>query len=224
MASMEDLRYQPLYTFADVDRLAQVSHGTARRWLEGYTARRADGSAVRHPPVGRVSTAQDGVSFVDLIEVVAIGRLKARGFGLRTIRRIVENCQTVLGIERPLVSLRFKTGGRDIFVDLGERLVEVGRHRGLQAWAEILAPFLEDLDYAADDIVTAWWPVGRDQRVQIHPAYGFGRPVVAGTGVPTEVIRELFEAKESMERIAQELNLTPRDVESALRYELRHAA
>jgi uncharacterized protein (DUF433 family) len=161
---------------------------------------------------------------MDLVEVVAIGRLRARGFSLKKIRQINEFCQAVLRTDRPLVTETFKTEGRDIFVMVGEGyLLNVGPQRGMQAWAEVLDPFLDTLDYE-DRLARRWWPRGKDEPVVVDPDYGFGLPVVAGTGVRTEIIAERRRAGDSPEEIAYDFGVKVPQVEAALRYEMPAAA
>jgi uncharacterized protein (DUF433 family) len=54
--------------------------------------------------------------------------------------------------------------------------------------------------------------------------YGFGLPVVSGSGVRTEIVAERFRAGDAKEEIAYDFGLDPRGTESALRYELPNAA
>lgn len=220
---------RPLYGFADVDHLAGVSRGTAQRWLAGYAYRGAHGHRIVRPPVTPGAPGAPGVdavgavSFLDLVEIVAIGRLKERGFSLKDIRLIVANCQEILGLPRPLSTLRFKVGGREAFVKQGDVLVEVGRRRRMQAWDDVLHPFLEELDYA-EDFARRWWPLGRQHQVMIDPEYGFGLPVVAGSGVRTEIILERFRVGDLEHQIADNFNITSIEVQRALQFEIQRAA
>jgi uncharacterized protein (DUF433 family) len=213
----------PRYTYAESDRLAGVTRGTSRRWLSGHQYRRSDGEPVRAAPITPAHRDGDSVSFLDVVEVVAIGGLKGAGFSTRAIRQIVENCQELLGIERPLISLRFKVGGREVFVDQGDVLLEVGRRKREHAWNDILAPFLASLDYTGD-VASRWWPLGRDVPIVLDPEYGHGLPVVAGSGVRTEIIRERAEAGDLIQQIASDFHLDCIDVERALQFELQRAA
>src|ERR1700682_1549754 len=184
----------PMYSYGESDFLAHVSRGTSRRWLAGYTYRTDGGALVTQPPVTIRSDADTGVSFIDLIEIVAIGRLKEIGHSLPAIRRVVQNCQEFLGVERPFATLKFKAGGRAIFVSsAGGVLVEMGRRKVLTAWDEVLAPFLEELDYL-QDIVSRWWPMGKTLPIVVDPDYGHGLPVIAESGVRTELVYERFRA------------------------------
>jgi uncharacterized protein (DUF433 family) len=218
-----DLVTLPLYTYADADHLAGVSRGTARRWLTGYEYVRHGGRRFAQPPVTVVVPGGgSAVSFIDLVEVIAIGGLKGIGFPLKRIRQIVENCQTELEVPRPLTTLKFKTDGREIFVERGEVLLEIGKRKGNQAWSQFLEPFLQSLDYA-DEIASRWWPLGKFHPIVVDPAYGYGFPVVAKSGVRTETIKERFEAGDLEAQIAEDFNLDPLEVERALQFELKLA-
>jgi uncharacterized protein (DUF433 family) len=178
---------------------------------------------VRRPPVTTGLDRDGTVSFIDLIEVVAIGRLKELGLPLSEIRKIVAECQEDLGYSRPLTSLKFKTDGKETFVSFGDQLLGLRKRRGQRAWNEILEPFLEELDYR-DAYASRWWPMGRDKPIVIDPDYGFGLPVVAKSGVRTEILLERFEAGDSVEQIADDFNLNAADVKEAIDYEKTRAA
>ena len=214
---------RPRYSFAEADHLAAVSRGTARRWLAGYSYRGRDGHRVPVPPVTPRAEQTNAVSFLDLIEIAAIGELKDAGFSMAAIRGMVQNCQEILGVARPLTSLRFKVGGRDIFVEREGVLVEVGKRKRMQAWKEVLEPFLSNLDYA-HELAVRWWPLGKDALIMVDPEYGYGLPVVEGSGVRTEIIRERSLAGDTNAQIADDFNLDPKEVERALQFELKLAA
>jgi uncharacterized protein (DUF433 family) len=214
---------RPLYSFAEADRLAGVSRGTARRWLKGYAYKAPDGLLVQRPPITTGIDRDGAVSFIDLIEVVAIGRLKALNLPLGEIRKVVTECQTDLGHPRPLTSLKFKTDGKEIFVSVGDHLLGLRKRRGQQAWNDVLAPFLDELDYR-DAHASRWWPLGKHKPIVVDPDYGFGLPVVDKSGVRTEIILERSEAGDSPDQIADDFNLNVVDVEEALLYEKTRAA
>lgn len=213
----------PLYTFADADRLAHVSRGTSKRWLSGYRYRTAQGQPTGQPPVTPGFGDREAASFTDLVEIVAIGGLKGLGFSLQEIREFVRNCQAFLGVDRPLTKLKFKTDGREFYVDRGQTLLEVGRRKRSQAWNEVLEPFLQSLDYA-DEVAARWWPLGKSNPIVVDPDYAYGFPVLAGSGVRTEIILERFQARDLDDQIAADFNIDPVDVQRALQYELQRAA
>jgi len=207
-----------LYSYAEADRIAGVSRGTSKRWLEGYRYRRARGVTHR-PPVSDVA-GQHGpgaVSFLDLVEVVMISGLR-RWFSPHVIRQIVEDCEQVLGTRYPLASHRFETDGREIYLRRESVLVGLLGRKWETAWHELLQPFLHQLDYR-DEFAARWYPLGRNAEVVIDPEYGFGLPVIKGTGIRTEIVAERFEHERDYE-IADDLGVGVSQVQDALRFEI----
>lgn len=220
-----ELLTRPRYSYSEADRLANANPGTSRRWLKGYKYWYTPEERRFSPPItpGRPDS-QEAASFIDLIEVVAIDELKKRRFSLKSIRKINEYCQLYLGMDRPLVTETFKVVGRDVFIKASSGyLLDVLHQRGEQAWDEILEPFVETLDYKGE-IARRWWPKGREFSVVVDPDYGFGFPVVAGSGVRTEIIAERARAGDDKEEIAYDFGVSVPGIEDALRYELPSAA
>ncbi|GAB4327565.1 MAG: DUF433 domain-containing protein [Dehalococcoidia bacterium] len=173
--------------------------------------------------VGTRKTSSNGASFLDLAELVAIRGFREFGISLQAVRRLADYCARELDVERPLVSLSFKAGGHDVFIDRGADLLSVSRSRGQQAWWDVLAPFLETLDYGLQ-FARRWWPEGRDRPILVDPGVGFGLPVVAGSGVRTEILFERFRARDSIAQIAEDFGLDAAEVEAALRFETTRLA
>ena len=214
---------EPRYSYAEADRIAGVGRGTSKRWLKGSQYQLADNRTVHQPPIASTQPVERGVSFLELIEVAAIGRLKELHFTLQRLRRLMDEARTVLGVSRPLVELRFRTDGRALFVQQneGESLVSISQPKAQQAWDEVLDPFLTTVEYAGD-LAHRWWPMGREQHVMVDPEYGFGQPVVADTGVRTEILWEQFVSGSTYEQIALDFAVEAHLVEKALQFEARH--
>ncbi|MGH3147015.1 MAG: DUF433 domain-containing protein [Rubrobacter sp.] len=58
----------------------------------------------------------------------------------------------------------------------------------------------------------------------VDPDYGFGLPVVSGSGVRTEDLAERFRAGDGKREIAYGFGVSPGEIEAALRYEMPNAA
>ena len=48
---------------------------------------------------------------------------------------------------------------------------------------------------------------------------GFGKPIIAGTGISTAIIASRFNARESIGDLAAEYDFSPKQVEEAIRWE-----
>jgi uncharacterized protein (DUF433 family) len=218
---------RPLYTYAEADRLAGVPRGTSSRWVKGYQYWSEFGERIAQPSItaGPADRTQPGVSFFDLIGIKGIAGLKLMGFSLPRIREVVRYCQDQLGVAYPLATETFKTDRNRIYMTAGDgRLLEVlGGQRGAQAWDAVLNPFLDTLDYH-NDFARRWWPLGRDDPVIVDPDYGFGSPVIVGSGLRTELVGERRDVGDPPEIIAYDFSLTPEQVASALKMEDKLAA
>ncbi len=207
------------YWYAQADRLARVPAGTSKRWTRGYTYLAADGTRVSMPPVSKAAPAPaPELSFAELLEVAAIHRLRECGLPLPAIRKIFTTCQDVFGSEHAMLSERFRAEGQAAFVQAVDDAL-AREPCGEKAWDKALGPFLEMLDYQ-DGWVRRWWPAGRSTQVVIDPDYGWGgRPVVAGTGVRTEILLEFSEAGETREEVVYNFGVSAESVKDALTYE-----
>lgn len=145
---------------------------------------------------------------------------------MKSIRRAIGVAREVYGVDRPLVTMRFMHDGKDLFTreleQAGEsRYVNLSRH-GQVAW-EHIRDVLRDIDFE-EDVAVRWWPNGRDTPIVIDPQVSFGRPYVKGKGISTDAIRGRFLARESIDDIVDDFDLTEQEVEAALRFELPAAA
>ena len=210
---------RPLYSFAEADRIAKVPSNTSRRWLKGYSFW-YEGERRTMPPVTWAPEPKEAVSFVDLMEVATIDKLRKKGFSFRQIRKINVTARFYLKTLRPLVTETFRVLGRDIFVDEGFGiLLNVGNKAGMQAWDEVLDPFLDTVEYEGE-IVRRWWPLGKDVEVLVDPDFGFGLPVVQGVGVRTEIIAERYRAGDSTDEISYDFDVSTKQIKDALRWEM----
>ena len=222
LTAIPDRLIKPMYSFAEADHLAGATAGTTRRWIKGYGYVR-NGKRIEQPPVTPRTADVVAASFFDLLEVVVISRLKKYGLSLGAVRRMVKNCVDLFEYERPLVQARFKTDGREVFVDQGDRLVEVGRRKREAAWNLVLEPFLAELHYT-DEWADQWRPLGPEQPILVDPEYGFGQPVIEGSGVRTEIIIERIRAGDLPDEIAKDFNVTSLQVYRAIQYEASRLA
>jgi uncharacterized protein (DUF433 family) len=55
--------------------------------------------------------------------------------------------------------------------------------------------------------------------IEINPMVGFGKPVIAGTGISTAIIASRFNARESVNSLAEEYGCTSQQIEEAIRWE-----
>ena len=67
---------------------------------------------------------------------------------------------------------------------------------------------------------TIIYPLGQSRSVTIHPHIQWGNPTVRGTRITTYTLYGMFSAGDTMATIAGAYDLTPEQVEDAIRYEV----
>lgn len=213
--------FAPRYSYAEAERLAGVSRGTAKRWLKGYHHRGPDGERRFRAPVipgERLDDAEGYVSFADLVEIAAVSHFRRQRWSLGAIRAIIEGWRVAFGIDRPLVVQRFKAEVWDTFQEQNGSFAALPDRKRLRAWRTLHA-FLDTLEYDGG-FVSRWWPLGRDVPVMIDPAFGFGLPVIANTGLRTEIVLEQMQVGETETAIAEDYHLPVESIAAAIQFEL----
>lgn len=219
-----DAAERPTYTPSEAARYAGFSPQSVARWRAGYTYPTLRGPRRSDPLTG--GQAHGLLTFNELLEVAVVAAARRADVPMKSIRRAIGVAQELYNVDRPLVTMRFMHDGKDIFAGElekagGSRYVNLSRH-GQIAW-EHIRDVLRDLDYE-DDVAVRWWPAGHDTPIIIDPRISFGRPYVARKGISTDAIRSRFLARESINEIVDDFDLTEQEVEAALRFELPAAA
>jgi len=55
--------------------------------------------------------------------------------------------------------------------------------------------------------------------IAIDPTISFGRPVIAGSSIPTAVLHERWKAGDSIQELAEDYHRPVAEIEEAIRYE-----
>lgn len=217
-ATPKDIRYRPLYSLAEVSRYARVRPATLRAWT------RNAGSGVVIPVAGP-SVAP--FSFIDLIESYVVESLRhTYRVPMQRIRRAVEWLGQQYGTVHPLAELNLETDGHDVFIREFETPINASR-RGQSGFPEVLARYLQRIERDKGRIPVRFYPytyAEAPKAIVMDPAVAYGRPVVVGTRVTSQMIFERYGGGESLRDIALDYDLDVSLVEEALRCEIDRIA
>ena len=189
----------PSYGIRDAQGITGVSAMAIRRWLSGYPAGVQE---IKARWINHNDRWPDPllVSFLELIEILVAGKLKAAtGKSFAGIRRH----NTVLSSEW---EVPFPFAHRNML-------------KQKDALPEPVDKTLEQMDYE-DGHVSRWCPFGKDGALALDPHRAGGQPTIKGRRLRVVDIRGRFKAGESMEFIAHDFDLERADVEAALRFAL----
>ena len=211
---VKELRMLPAYGIRDAAKYLHAPEGSVAYWIHS----RETSPIIRLPK----KNGRPFLSFVNLVEIYILNSLlsKEHHIPLQAIRKSVDTLRRRYDSKHPLAEYRFKTFGRSIFIEDIGRAINISDGEQL-AMAEVLNDYLKKVEYDEGLAFRLNLP---DDDICIDPRISFGRPAIAGTGIPTFIIAERAEAGESKEALATEYNINLRQVEAALECERLQAA
>ena len=223
----------PSYHASEAARLLALPVSTVTAWCFGQGYRSSRGArkqfrAVIDPadPRGRL------LSFGNLCELHVLGSItRAHRIPLQKVRIGIAYVRRKLGLQRPLLSERFRTNGLDLFLEHAGQLVSVTQD-GQTAMRGEFEKALSRIERGAAGAPVRLFPysrptIGRSAQpavIAIDPRIGFGRPIVFHAGVRTEVIADRFAAGDSPEDMAEDYGVSEAEILEALRFQQRIAA
>ena len=210
----------PLYGLSEAALYLRVPIKTLEYWAFG-----------RKPisPVIRPASKQPrALSFMNLLECHMLASMRALyDLRLPKIRRAVAHLNKTSGFKHPLIEEPLYTNRVDVLIKQIDKLVNLSRG-GQLVIPEIVEAHLERVEY--DKGILSFYPFVRERSaaepkfILINPSLGFGKPVIAGTGISTAVIASRFNARESVPDLAKEYGLETEQIEEAIRWETRAVA
>lgn len=153
---------------------------------------------------------------------------------LPTVRRALDFIEERFGTPHPLAREQFQTDGLDLFLersfpDRPDVLIAASRG-GQLALRDVLIEHLRRIERDEQGIAARLFPFTRPdgstqpRLVVVDPRVAFGRPVLAGTGIPTDILAERYAAGESVDELAEDYGCDRAAIEEAIRIEARLAA
>ena len=206
----------PAYTAAATAHHLRLPEPTVRYWAFGRDHTKS--VIVAADPESRL------LSFRNLVElhVLSVVRREHR-VALKQIRNAVEYLAHEFDSPHPLSDEHMLTDGKSLFIKRFEKLINASRH-GQLAVEKLIEAHLQRIE--RDDLKQPrrLFPFTRDAYggpcfVAIDPRVQFGRPCIAGSGVPTDIVAQRFKAGDSMLKLSEDYRRKIDEVEEAIRYE-----
>ena len=216
-----DVMEVPIYGLTEAALYLRVPLDTLRYWVHG-------GEPV--PPLIRLAASEPSrLSFMNLLECYMLSSMRAiYDVRIPKVRKALATWPSTFSTRHPLVEQAFQTDRRDLFIE------HLGNVVNLSKTQQILIPgvmelYLERIERDPRGLFKLYpFVMERTQNeprlIQINPAVGFGKPVIAGTGISTAVVASRFNARESIDDLASEYGVKARQIEEAIRWEQRTAA
>lgn len=209
-----DRREIPAYGIIEVADYLRIPRKTIEYWVTAGTS-----------PLIRVpSTSPPRFSFMNLLECHILSAMRWKGVRVEKVRRGLEYIERNWPSPHPLLDQLFQTDGIDLFVSrLPNEIINVSR-LGQLGLKGVLETFLQRIELDLSGIAAKFYPFveekkpGEPKMIEINPAVAFGRPVISGTGITTDIIANRFAARESVAALAEEYGRPPGEIEEAIRW------
>ena len=221
-----DPRELPAYTITEVAHYLSVPPATIRYWSVGRDGYESLIEVPEHTPTL--------LSFLNLTELHVLAAVRrTHQVKMPSIRQAIDYLVRIannsVDKRHPLISRALETDGLDLFIQENGQIINISKS-GQIAIREIISGALNRIDRDPAGIPIKLFPYTRSDfqrspaKVIIDPTISAGRPVLAGTGLTTELIAERYKAGESISDLAKDYERTEEDIEEAIRCELPAAA
>ncbi len=222
--SIVDRRSVAAYDAVDAARYARMPKSTLRAWFLGQ----AKFERVLVP----ASTTPLMLSFFNLAEAHVLNAIRRRHeVPLKQVRAALQTlAERYPSTKYPLISRAFLTDGVDLFVEEFGEIVNISRGER-QHLQHVLESHVRRIDFSTGDLPVRLFPFSsasfdesERRSIVIDPNIAFGRRVIFGTGIRTEIVAERYAAGERMEDLADDYGRTLDEIEDAIRSEFSIAA
>jgi len=230
----DDLRDVPAYAVVEAAHYLRVPPSTLRAWCVGQAYRHRGKEGFFKPVIVPAQSKPVSLSFSNLIEAYVLAAIRRRfRFSLPSIRDALAFLVKRLGSERPLLEEQFAVHGVDLVVDRLGLIINVTRQPGQIEIPELIRAYLSRIQRDEAGLPRKLYVFTREKAapdeprtIAIDPRVAFGRPVIDGTGIPTNVLVERFQGGDDFKKLAADYGTSEEAIQDAIRceVELREAA
>ena len=225
-----DPRDVPSYSTWEAARYVRLPLRTVQNWSFGF------GSYGGQPLIRVTDTERHLLSFWNVAELHVLSALRRyHRISPLKLRHTIQYLEETLASAHPLLIEKMLTDGLFVFVERAGELINASKS-GQMAMRQVLEAHLQRIEQDVDGIAIRLFPFvrhmthGSDRSpatlmyepklISLDPRVRFGRPVIAGTSIPTEEIAERFLAGDTFAGLAEEYGRPEKEIEEAIRCEL----
>jgi uncharacterized protein (DUF433 family) len=216
----------PIYSIADAARYLHIPAPTLKTWLTGRSYSTKSEQKKFSPLIQRPNCEYSQLSFTNLIEAHVLRVIRTvHNIPLDKVRIALDYISEQFNTNHPLVQKQFNTDGIDLFIEQVENLINVSRS-GQLVIRKILKDLLTRVEWDEKNIASRLYPFIENIREEtnhkiltIDPKISFGKPTITGTGVPTKIIAELYDAGDAIQSLADDYNCNVFQIEQVILFE-----
>lgn len=215
-----DPREFPRYPVSDVANFLKIHENTLRSWLSGRNFPKTKGVGFSAPLILPADGEGSVISFYNLSEAHILKWTRQRDeVPMKAIRDALDYVAQAFPSNHPLITQKFLTDGRFLFVKKLEELINASLQGQL---AEEILVSLERIDRDTVGMPIAVYPEipkkPNSRAVVIRYGVSSGAPVINGTGVLVSVLFGRYEAGDTIAGLSDDYDIPPDKIEDALAY------
>lgn len=215
----------PNYGIPEAAHYLKIPKSTVRAWVKGYPYKKVSEKGFFRPLIQIADPAGNLLSFSNLVEVHLLFAIrKIYKVEMQKVRKAIAYLENRYHSNHPLLEKEFETDGIDLFIKESAKLINISQE-GQLAFRKLLELYLHRVERDAFGRVVKLYPFvtavdpHEPRGIVIDPDISFGRPVLTGTGIATEIIAERYFKRESIEELAKDYGVELSLIEEGIRYE-----
>ncbi|MGB7892431.1 MAG: DUF433 domain-containing protein [Microcoleus sp.] len=233
-----DPREIPIYSIPQAAQYLRLRKDRLRSWVGGWFSKTKAGKRFFEPLIKLPNpknfellpqSKTTILSFTNLVEAhVLIAIFKATGISRKQLSTALDYIKRHLSTPQLYAGKEFERKGIALlFEGVGQQLAASDRE---QEARQILKTYFARIVRDEAGLPLKLYPFtklpGADEpkTVMIDPRISFGRPVLAGTGIPTAILAERYKAGDSIDELAEDYNCNRLQIEEGIRCELQLVA
>jgi len=221
ISKQSNYREAPTYTIPEACHYLNLAESTVRYWLTGK------GGEYKPVIIPASDTTPTLLSFLNLAEVHVLGAITRKyKVKLPKVRSAVDYLRKKFKSNHPLIDHKLDTDGASLYIKHFGKLINISEHGQL---AMLITTALKRIEWDNKGLPVKLYPFTHTdikdspRIIVIQPGLAYGRPVIAGTGIPTEIIAERYKAGDSVKELAEDYGRQEMEIEEAIRCELKAA-
>lgn len=228
----KETRDAPTYFIKEAATYLWLAPPTVRSWAVGRQYPTGVGPRQFKPVIKIADHENQLLSFNNLVELHILSSIRrTHNVKLDAIRRAVKYLHEEFGTEHPLLDDQMQTDGKSLFVQRYGQLVNASEH-GQTEMEHLLELYLKRVERDGSGFPIRLFPFSTQggeieaapKIISIDPSVRFGKPCIAGTGIPTRIITERYFAGDQVSLLAEDYGRSIQEIEEAIRYESRIAS
>lgn len=213
----------PAYSPTEAARYIRIPVSTVRSWLKGYWYRTKSGSRLFRHVVEPAHPTY--LSFQNLVELFILHSIRRiHDVSLNKVRVAVQYLKDNFKKDHPFWDYDLLTDKTDLFIKRMNEYLNISQE-GQWEIKEELKKCMTRIEKGKSGLPERLFPYVKSdtpdigKTIQIDPMIQFGRPCIAGTGIPTEIVFDRFRAGENVKILAFDYDCKKNQIQYAIDYE-----